>query len=215
MGVAYTPGIGYSKKSPCFASTQNGQSGHHRMGAEPARDVTELLAAWRAGDTTAPDALAELVYGDMRAMAARRLAGGQRMPLQTTELVHETFARLLEHPLHAQDREHFFRTVGLALRQVLTDAIRRDRAEKRGGDVLLVNLSAAADIAVAGPDTWLGIEAALAELETLDPRKCRIVEMTLLMGLEQTEVAKALDISVPTVERDLRFARAWLRERLA
>ena len=185
------------------------------MGEQRANDVTGLLAAWRAGDSAAPDALAQLVYADMRAMAARRLAGNQRLPLQTTELVHETFARLLERPLHANDREHFFRTVALALRQVLTDAIRRDRAEKRGADQVTVSLSAAAGIGVAGPDAWLGIDAALGELELVDARKCRVVEMALLLGLEQSEVADTLGISVPTVERDLRFARAWLRDRLA
>lgn len=179
-----------------------------------AGEVTQLLGAWRAGDVEAPRALAALVYDDLHAMAARRLHGGARMPLQTTELVHETFARLLEHPLHARDREHFFRTVALALRQVLTDAIRRDRAEKRGGGALTVSLSAAEHLAVVGPDTWLGIEAALAELEQLDARKCRIVEMSLLLGMEQREVADALGISIATVERDLRFARAWLRQRL-
>lgn len=178
-------------------------------------DVTELLAAWRNGDEAAAHTLAALVYDDMRAMAARRLAGGHGLPLQTTELVNETFARLLERPLRVQDRVHFFRTVALALRQVLTDAIRRDRAQKRGGDALTVSLSAAGDLAVAGPDTWLGLDSALHELEALDERKCRIVEMSALLGLEQAEIAAALDVSVPTVERDLRFARAWLRERLA
>ena len=178
-------------------------------------EVTELLVAWRQGDADAAQALAALVYDDMRAMAARRLAGGQALPLQTTELVNETFARLLERPLDVRDRVHFFRTVALALRQVLTDAIRRDRAQKRGGDALTVSLSAAGDLAVAGPDTWLGIDSALRELEVLDERKCRIVEMSALLGLEQAEIATALDVSVPTVERDLRFARAWLRERLA
>lgn len=185
------------------------------MGTERARDVTELLAAWRAGDSDAPQALASLVYSDLRSMAARRLAGNARMPLQTTELVHEAFARLLEKPIKAVDREHFFRTVALALRQVLTDAIRRERAEKRGGGAMTVSLSAAGDLAVAGPDTWLNIDAALAELELLDARKCRVVEMSLLLGLEQAEVAETLGVSIPTIERDLRFARAWLRERLS
>lgn len=180
-----------------------------------ANDVTALLDAWRAGDAGAPDRLANIVYSDLRAMAARRLAGGGPKPLQTTELVHETFARLLERPLRAVDRLHFFRTVALALRQVLTDAIRRDRAEKRGGDALTVDLSAAAGVAVAGPETWLGIDAALGELERLDARKCRALEMSLLFGFEQSEIAETLDVSVPTVERDLRFARSWLRERLA
>jgi RNA polymerase sigma factor (TIGR02999 family) len=179
-----------------------------------ADSVTELLAAWRAGDTQAPNELAALVYNDLRAMAARRLAGAAPMPLQTTELAHEAFAWLLQRPLKAADREHFFRILALALRQVLADAIRRERAEKRGGDVLIVSLSAAGDLAAAGPDTWLGIEAALAELDQLDARKCRVVEMSLLLGLEHSEIAQTLGVSVPTIERDLRFARAWLRERL-
>jgi len=176
--------------------------------------VTDLLAAWRAGDESAPRALADLVYVDLRAMASRRLAGGGTA-LQTTELAHEACLRLLQRPLEAVDRAHFFRTVALALRQVLIDTLRRDRAEKRGGGLATVSLSAAADIAIAGPETWFGIETALSELEALDARKCRVVEMSLLLGLPQDEIARTLDISIPTVERDLRFARAWLRERLS
>lgn len=184
------------------------------MSDESASDVTALLAAWRAGDTTAPDALATLVYEELRRMAARRLAGSPQRPLQTTELVHETFARLLEHPLKAGDRSHFFRTVALALRQVLVDAVRREAAEKRGGDAVWVTLEKADEVSAADSHDWLAVESALSELELEDARKCRVVEMSLLMGLSQQEVAEALDISVPTVERDLRFARAWLRERL-
>ena len=185
------------------------------MSAERASDVTALLAAWREGDLSAPDALANLVYEELRRMAARRLAGSAERPLQTTELVHETFARLLEHPLKALDRSHFFRTVALALRQVLVDAVRRQSAEKRGGDAIWVTLDAADEMPAAEPHEWLAVESALKQLERDDERKCRVVEMSLLMGLSQQEVAEALDISVPTVERDLRFARAWLRERLA
>lgn len=184
------------------------------MREERASDVTRLLAAWRAGDTTAPDALASLVYDELRRMAARRLAGSGQRPLQTTELVHETFARLLEHPLKAADRSHFFRTVAMALRQVLVDAVRRQQAEKRGGNAVWVTLDSADEPSGADPQGWLAIEAALLELEGEDARKCRVVEMSLLMGLSQQEVAEALDVSIPTVERDLRFARAWLRERL-
>lgn len=184
------------------------------MSDESASDVTALLAAWRAGDTTAPDALATLVYEELRRMAARRLAGSPQRPLQTTELVHETFARLLEHPLKAGDRSHFFRTVALALRQVLVDAVRREAAEKRGGDAVWVTLEKADEVSAADSHDWLAVESALSELELEDARKCRVVEMSLLMGLSQAEVADALDISIPTVERDLRFARAWLRERL-
>lgn len=185
------------------------------MGGGHASGVTQLLAAWRAGEASASGDLATLVYEELRAMAARRLAAAGHRPLQTTELVHETFARLLEQPLKAVDRSHFFRTVALALRQVLVDAIRRQQAEKRGGDVVWVTLDTKDEAHGVDPQTWLAVEAALTELESEDARKCRVVEMSLIMGLSQQEVADALEISVPTVERDLRFARAWLRERLA
>ena len=146
------------------------------MSGERPSGVTALLAAWRAGDTAAPDALATLVYEELRRMAARRLAASAHRPLQTTELVHETFARLLEHPLKAGDRSHFFRTVALALRQVLVDAIRRQQAEKRGGGVVWVTLDAAADIPAVDPQNWLAVESALIQLEHEDARKCRVVE---------------------------------------
>jgi RNA polymerase sigma factor (TIGR02999 family) len=190
QGMAWQRRIGYAV-AVLHESYEERQDWSSRMGKTSANNVT-----------------------DMRAMAARRLAGGRALPLQTTELVHEAFARLLEKPLQVKDRVHFFRTVAMVLRQVLTDAIRHERAEKRGGGALAVSLSAAGDLAVVGPEAWLSIDTALAELEVLDARKCRVVEMSILLGLEQADIAQALDVSVPTVERDLRFARAWLRERL-
>jgi RNA polymerase sigma factor (TIGR02999 family) len=177
-------------------------------------NVTQLLAAWHSGDARAPHALAELVYADLHAMASRMLRGNRSAGLQTTELAHEAYMRLLQKPLGPEDRIHFFRTLALALRQVLVDAIRREHADKRGGHALMVGISAAADLSACGPDTWLGIEAALGELESLDQRKARVVEMVFLLGLSQEETAQILGLSLSTVERDLRFARAWLRERI-
>jgi RNA polymerase sigma factor (TIGR02999 family) len=185
------------------------------MSGTNADEVTRLLAAWRCGDAQAPAELARLVYAELRGMAARRLAGARGLPLQTTELVNEAFERLLEKPLAAQDRQHFFRTAALALRQVLVDTIRREQAEKRGGGVLNLSLGAADDVAIAGPETWLGVEAALRQLEAESERKCRVVELSCLFGLSQQEIADCLGVSLPTIERDLRFARAWLKDRLA
>ncbi|MFT3791939.1 MAG: ECF-type sigma factor [Rudaea sp.] len=177
--------------------------------------VASLLAAWRSGDQRAPHALAELVYADLRSMASRMLRDNRGAgALQTTELAHEAYLRLLQHPLDFVDRTHFFRTLALAVRQVLIDAARREHAGKRGGDALTVGISAAADLPTCGPDTWLGIETALVELESLDARKSRVVEMVFLLGLSQEETAQMLGVSLPTVERDLRFARAWLRARI-
>ena len=195
----------------CGRTTQMSVPSHQAARID---SVTDLLAAWRNGDDSAPRALADLVYVELHAMASRRLAGGGAS-LQTTELAHEACLRLLQKPLAALDRAHFFRTAAMALRQVLIDTLRHDQAEKRGGGLATVSLSAAAGIAVAGPESWFGIEKALSELDELDARKCRVVELSLLFGMPQDEIASTLDISVPTVERDLRFARAWLRERLS
>lgn len=95
------------------------------------------------------------------------------------------------------------------------DAIRRERADKRGGGAVNLSLGAAGDVAVAGPEAWLVVESALAELERESERKCRVVELSFLFGLSQQEIADTLGVSLPTIERDLRFARAWLKERLA
>lgn len=177
-------------------------------------EVTELLAAWRGGDASAPHRLADRVYADIHRMASRCLAGNGNVALQTTELAHEACLRVLQHPLDAVDRAHFFRIVALSMRQVLVDTVRRNTAGKRNGGMPTVGISAAAGVAIAGPESWLGVERALSELEQLDERKCRVVEMAFLLGMEQAEIARTLEISIPTVERDLRFAKAWLRERL-
>lgn len=181
--------------------------------SEIAGDVTRLLGAWREGDDSAPDALLNLVYRELKGIAGRRLARLGVPVLDPTELVNEAMLRLLGNTLDAQNRQHFFSIAATAIRFVLVDTIRRQQADKRGGGVIDVTLSGADQVSAAG-DQWLEVEEALRVLETQDPRKARIVELTFLMGLNQQEIADSLGISLTTVERDLRFAKAWLREHL-
>jgi len=186
---------------------------------EDTGDVTRLLAAWRAGDSTAPDALLNLVYRQLRNIAAGRLSRLSAPVLDPTELVNEAMLRLLGNGrLDAQNRQHFFSIAATAIRYVLVDTIRRQHADKRGNGVVDVTLSGAesgAEPISAAGDRWLDVEEALRALEQQDPRKCRIVELTFLVGLNQQEAADVLGVSLTTVERDLRFAKAWLREHLS
>lgn len=178
-------------------------------------DITLLLGEWRAGSRVALERLLERVYAELRRLAAARLAG-RRIALDPTELVNELMLRLLRDPPQARDRQHFFRIAALAFRQLLVDHARRAMAQRRQGEVAEITLNnIAAPFASASADRWLDIEAALRELDALDERKARVCELVLLLGLSQPDAAAVLEISLATLERELRFVRAWLAERLA
>lgn len=178
-------------------------------------EVTRLLIAWRAGDARAPDSLFNLVYQELKGVAARRLARLGAHVLDPTELVNEALLRLLGHASDAQNRQHFFKVAAAAIRCTLVDIVRRQQADKRGAGAVEVTLSHAGQAPTAAGDQWLEAEAALAALEQFDPRKCRVAELAFLVGLNRNEIAEVLAVSPTTVKRDLQFARAWLQERLA
>lgn len=188
-------------------------AGLDRPGAE-AGDITLLLAEWRDGSRAALDRLLGLVYAELRRLAAARLAG-RKVALDPTELVNELMLRLLREPPLARDRQHFFRIAALAFRQLLVDHARRSMAQRRQGEVAEITLDrVAAPFATASVERWLDIEAALRELEAEDERKARVCELVLLLGFSQPDAADLLEISLATLERELRFVRAWLGERL-
>ncbi|WP_158549370.1 ECF-type sigma factor [Lysobacter silvisoli] len=181
-------------------------------------EVTALLQASRAGDGDAGDALYRLVYGELKGIALRHLATMGRQIVDPTELVNEALLRLLGDRIDAQNRQHFFRIAATAIRYTLIDLIRQRQAEKRGGGAIITRFDEALEQAQDGamPDQrWLEVEAALAAFEGPYPRQCRTLELAYLVGLKQHEIADALAVNVRTVERDLRFAKAWLREELA
>ena len=185
------------------------------MSTGPAQ-ITELLHAWRGGDPAVLPRLTELVYAQLHQMASRRLRGADTPTLSPTALVHEAFLRLHDSGVDWRDRAHFFALAALHMRNVLVDHARAQAADKRGGHLLQVTLTgAAADVAGhADHADMLQLDDALRRLEAEDARTGRIIELTYFGGLNREEVAHVLQISVPTVDRGLRFGRAWLRRAL-
>ena len=180
-------------------------------------DVTERLNAWRSGDEAALDELALLVQGELRRMARRLLASEQqRHDWQATELINESYVRLMGWPgVPWQNRGHFYATVARMMRRVLVDAARTRGAHKRGAGRAPVSLD---DVEVAATETDVDIvalEEALEALARFDPRPSQVVELRFFGGFSLEETAEALGVSVRTVTNDWNTARAWLLHHLA
>jgi RNA polymerase sigma factor (TIGR02999 family) len=175
--------------------------------------VTALLARVNAGDQAAFDRLFPLVYGQLRMAADRALRAERREhTLQPTALVHEVYLKLIGSvPLPSQDRAQFFGIAARAMRQILVDHARRRSSHKRGGSVHIEPLSGTE----AAPETLqaeelIALNDALDRLSGLSPRLRTVVELRFFGGLDENEIAAALDVTTRTVQRDWARARAWL-----
>jgi RNA polymerase sigma factor (TIGR02999 family) len=145
-----------------------------------------------------------------------RLRSEHDATLNPTGLVHEALLRLLGGSPDFASRAHFLGVAALHMRSVLVDQARARLAAKRGGGAIKVTLDAYAEMAGAHTDLdLLALDQALEQLAGQDPRAAQVMEMTCFAGMRHDEVATAVGVSVPTVERDLRFARAWLNRALA
>jgi RNA polymerase sigma factor (TIGR02999 family) len=174
--------------------------------------VTELLHAWSRGDTVARDQLLPLVYSELRRRAAsylRRERAGHT--LQPTALVHEAYLRLCEQNAGWKNREQFFALASRIMRRVLVDHARARKARKRATAPTRVTL---ADSSESREIDLIALDEALDELAGADERQARIVELRYFGGLRLEEVASALDVSLATVNREWRSARAWLFQRM-
>jgi RNA polymerase sigma factor (TIGR02999 family) len=178
------------------------------------QQLTRLLHAWSAGESGAADAALALVYDRMRQLAANKLRQGSGAGIEPTELANELVINLLEADVDWVDRAHFFRTVAVAMRNLLCDVGRKQSSMKHGGGQLRVTLRAAESEPAPEFPLAEALHESLLELRRNDPRKADVVELSYLVGLEHEQVAKVLDVSLATVNRDLRFARAWLRDRM-
>jgi len=181
-------------------------------------DVTALLREWSAGDRKALERLMPLVYGELKKLAASNLKAERgNHTLQPTALVHEAYLRLVgQRSVSWANRAHFYGIAAQMMRRVLVDHARRRHAAKRSPGTLLVDV-ALAD--VAGTDSekaleLLSLDRALTELERLDPRQARVVELRFFAGLSVEETAEAAGLSTATVKREWRTARAFLRHEI-
>ncbi len=183
------------------------------------RDVTQWLEAIEAGEAGAEEALAPLVYDELRRIA-RKLFRNERdgHTLDPTAVVHEAWGRVVgSNGIEWAGRTHFFALGARAMRRVLVEHARARGRDKRGGGRARVSL----DLALVGADTgeaaaagMLELDAALETLSKLDPRQARVVELRFFAGLSVTEVADAIGVSVRSVEADWTMAKAWLRREL-
>jgi RNA polymerase sigma factor (TIGR02999 family) len=178
--------------------------------------VTQLLQQWSRGDDAALAELTPLVYEELRRLAHHYMEG-QRPDhtLQTTALLNEAYLRLADQTNpNWQSRTHFFAVAARAMRQIVVDYARSNRAQKRGGGALKVELDEAAIVSPEQSKEIVDLHEALERLATLDSRKARVVELKYFGGLNHGEIAEVMKISTVTVRRDWVFAKAWLYDEL-
>jgi RNA polymerase sigma factor (TIGR02999 family) len=180
-------------------------------------DITALLNRWKDGDGAACDQLIPYVYPHLHKVAAAYIRGeSPNQTLQPTALVHELYLRLVQQRQpNFQDRSHFYAFAAALMRRVLTDHARASHAAKRGAGRAHLSLSDEIPWVNVNSEDLLDLNRALEELEIIDPRKVRLVELRYFLGCTVQESATLLDISVATAERDLSLARAWLYLKLA
>ena len=175
-------------------------------------NLTDLLREWRDGDKGALDKLTPLVYDELRRIAhryVRRERNGHT--LETTALVNEAYMCLAgERKIEWENRAHFFAVTARVMRHILTDYARRRSYAKRGGEARQVPLAEAYVMSEERAAELVILDEALAELAKLDPRKSRVVELRYFGGLSLEETAEVLEVSLMTVRRDWRAAKAWL-----
>jgi RNA polymerase sigma factor (TIGR02999 family) len=188
------------------------------MGGLPdAAVITQWLAGWRDGDLAARDQLFAVVHPELRQLAVRLLR--RERPDHTLEpnaVINEVYLRLASgQPLSYNDRAHFFAVAAQAMRRILVDHARGRCAEKRGAGLRRVPLSDAGELDGAiSCEQLIDLDHELGALAAADARAARVVELRFFGGLLEEEVAEALGVSVITVKRDWKAARAWLAARL-
>jgi RNA polymerase sigma factor (TIGR02999 family) len=180
-------------------------------------DVTTLLKRWREGDANAQGEVYSVLYDELRRQARacmRRESGA--LTLETTALVHEVFVRLAAADCPDwQHRVHFLAVAARAMRRVLVDLARARRTGKRGRGAVHIPVDTSLPAPLNSAVDLIALDEALQALAHLDARKSKVVELRFFGGMTNEEIATALVISIDTVLRDWRLARAWLFRRLS
>jgi RNA polymerase sigma factor (TIGR02999 family) len=180
-------------------------------------EVTDLLRQWRNGDKEALHKLTPLVYEELHRLAhqyIRRERPGHT--LQTTALVNEAYLRLVEQKdVEWQSRAHFFAVSAQVMRHILVDYARQHASAKRGGKVERVTLDDNATVSRKRASALVALDEAMQALEEIHPRRSQVVELRYFGGLNNKEASEVLKVSEATIERDWRFAKAWLYRELS
>jgi RNA polymerase sigma factor (TIGR02999 family) len=179
-------------------------------------EITQLLHAWRGGDSQALERLTEVVYHELHRMAQRYMARERDgHTLQTTALIGEVYVRLVKvNEVEWHDRAHFFAVCAQLMRRILTDFARSHGYQKRGAGAPHIPLDEALVISAEPKIDLVSLEQALTRLGETDLRKSKVVEMRFFGGLTVEQTAEVLQISPETVTRDWNVARAWLLREL-
>jgi len=182
----------------------------------PQHEVTELLLAWGNGNKEALDKLMPLVYAELRKLARQHL--NKERPghtLQTTDLIHETYLKLVNQSrVQWQNRTHFFGVSAQLMRRILVDRARRRKRAKRGGGVPMLSLDEGATASRKPPIDIVAFDEALTRLADIDPRKAQVVELRFFGELSVEETAEFLKLSNITIMRECKMAKAWLHRAL-
>ena len=185
-------------------------------------EVTQLLRAWSEGDQGALDQLMPMVYDELYRLARHYMAVERPgHTLQATALVNEAYLRLASVESDFKGRTHFFAIAARVMRRILVDWARSRCAQKRGGDVPVLELDQNAVIEGGGTpwgtssDDLIAIDDALKALAKLDARKSEIVELRFFGGLSVKETAEVLKVSEETIRKDWNITKSWLKRELS
>ncbi|MDT7690576.1 MAG: hypothetical protein QOE46_3335 [Acidobacteriota bacterium] len=175
-------------------------------------EITRLLIAWSDGDQMALESLVPLIEQELHRIARHYMRKeNPGHTLQTTALVNEAYFRLVDQKsVRWQNRAHFFGIAARIMRRVLLNYARDRHRAKRGGQAVQVSLSEVAVVGAEKSAELIALDEALTRLAAFDERKCRVVELRYFGGLSVEETAEVLGVSVITVARDWKMAKAWL-----
>ncbi len=178
-------------------------------------NLTLLLSQLNQGNKTALQQLTPIILDELHRLA-RHYMQKERPDhtLQATALVNEAWIKLIDMDVNWQDRIHFYAIAARQMRHILVDHARAKSAGKRGGGLIRVDLDEALEITSDNITDLIYLDRLLNELEQFDERASRLFELRLFAGLSNRDIANAENISIATVERDIRIARAWIETEL-
>lgn len=181
--------------------------------ASSANSLTHLIASWHAAEpglaSPAFSALIDACYQQLHRMATARVRASGAISLSPTEVLHEAILAVGESPTTLKNGAHFLATMSLKMRTLLVDHARANLADKRGGAWVRVTLSEVTAASSNAAEELILVDQAFQHLDREHPRCAQVMHLSYFAGMERETIAKLLDISIPTVGRDLRFGRAF------